>query len=53
MCGVSLSASTSVTSFAKEWIRLMGLKSLGNSAASFFGIRVSRAPFSLNRGLIV
>jgi allantoicase len=52
-CGVSRSASTLVTSFAKEWMRIMGLKSLGNSAASFFEISVNRAPLSLYKGLVV
>lgn len=43
-------ASTFDTNLAKEWMRLIGQKSPGNSAVSFFGIRVIDALFSFGSG---
>jgi hypothetical protein len=43
---VSLLAMIFVTSFAKLWIRLIGLNSFAATASSFFGIKVRYAELS-------
>ena len=49
----SLTASTLEMSFAKEWMRLMGLKSVIISVVSFLGMRVMAAEFMRSKGPVL